>query len=55
METIDLAPIEINPTTFLYKHCALPALPKVLIEFQEGGRSAARWLPIWLRSTAAAH
>ncbi len=35
METIDLAPIEINPTTFLYHHCALPALPKVVTQFQE--------------------
>ena len=35
METIDLAPIEINPTTFLYKHCVLPALPKVLSQFHE--------------------
>ena len=35
METIELAPIEINPTTFLYHHCALPALPKVVTQFQE--------------------
>ena len=35
METIDLAPIEIDPTTFLYHHCALPALPKVVSQFQE--------------------
>ena len=35
METIDLAPIKIDPTTFLYHHCALPALPKVVTQFQE--------------------
>ena len=35
METIDLAPIEIDPRTFLYHHCALPALPKVVSQFQE--------------------
>jgi HD-like signal output (HDOD) protein len=32
-ETI-LAPIEIDPTTFLRKHCPLPALPEVVHEIQ---------------------
>ena len=39
MEMIELAPIEINPTTFLYHHCALPALPRVVTEFQEVAHS----------------
>ena len=39
METIALTPIKIDPTTFLYKHCALPALPKVLTRFQEAVKS----------------
>ena len=30
-----LSPIEIDPKTFLYKHCALPALPIVLTKIQE--------------------
>ena len=28
-------PIVIDPNTFLYKHCTLPALPEVLTKFQE--------------------
>jgi len=39
METVTLAPITIDPKTFLYHHCALPALPKVLTRFQEALRS----------------
>ena len=39
METLVLAPIKIDPTTFLYQHCALPSLPKVLTRFQEAVRS----------------
>lgn len=39
METITLAPITIDPKTFLYHHCALPALPKVLTRFQEALQS----------------
>ena len=35
METLDLEPITINPSTFLYDECRLPALPKVLTRFQE--------------------
>lgn len=31
----DLAPIEIDPATFLRTHCALPALPKVVYRIQE--------------------
>jgi HD-like signal output (HDOD) protein len=30
-----LKPIVIDPNTFLYKHCTLPALPEVLTKFQE--------------------
>ncbi len=30
-----LKPIVIDPNTFLYKHCTLPALPEVLTQFQE--------------------
>ncbi len=30
-----LEPIVIDPETFLYKHCTLPALPEVLTKFQE--------------------
>jgi HD-like signal output (HDOD) protein len=30
-----LPPININPKTFLYKHCTLPALPAVLTKIQE--------------------
>ncbi len=30
-----LEPLVIDPDTFLYKHCALPSLPRVLTEFQE--------------------
>ncbi len=30
-----LKPIVIDPKKFLYKHCALPALPEVLTKFQE--------------------
>ncbi|NNL40983.1 MAG: HDOD domain-containing protein [Desulfobacterales bacterium] len=30
-----LEPLVIDPETFLYKHCTLPALPEVLTEFQE--------------------
>ena len=39
METLALAPIKIDPKTFLYKHCALPTLPKVLTRFQEAVQS----------------
>ena len=35
METGALTPIVIDPKTFLYEHCVLPALPKVLSQFQE--------------------
>ena len=30
-----IEPLVIDPDTFLYKHCTLPALPEVLTEFQE--------------------
>ena len=30
-----LEPLVIDPETFSYKHCTLPALPEVLTEFQE--------------------
>lgn len=30
-----MPPVHIDPSTFLYEHCALPALPSVLTRFQE--------------------
>ena len=39
MATVQLAPIEIDPSTFLYHHCVLPALPKVVTRFQEVAHS----------------
>ena len=36
---LKLAPIKIDPKTFLYKHSVLPALPKVLTQFQEAVQS----------------
>lgn len=32
---LQLPPIEIDPSTFLYHHCVLPTLPTVLVQFQE--------------------